>query len=76
MVSLSLGRCADDRYGFATLLSLYNKWMFTPRYYNFPFPLFVTCCHMVIQFLLAAAIRNIWPDKFRPPERPTRQDYV
>lgn len=67
---------ADNRYTFATLLSLYNKWMFTPKYYNFPYPLFVTFCHMLVQFSLSAAIRLIWPDKFRPVERPSRQDYA
>ena len=64
------------RYGFATLLSLYNKWMFTPKYYNFPFPLFVTTCHFVIQYILSAIILNVWPKRFKPTERPTRKDYV
>ncbi|KIY34333.1 solute carrier family 35, member C2 [Cryptococcus gattii E566] len=63
-------------YGFATLLSLYNKWMFSPQYYNFQYPLFVTACHMVVQFALAAVIRLIWADRFRPKERPTRRDYL
>lgn len=60
------------RYAFATLLSLYNKWMFSPQYYNFQYPLFVTACHMIVQFALAALIRIIWADKFRPKERPMR----
>lgn len=64
------------RYTFATLLSLYNKWMFSAQYYNFPFPLFVTACHMGVQFALALAIRLIWAERFRPAERPTRRDYV
>ncbi|KAK4686664.1 solute carrier family 35, member C2, partial [Tremellales sp. Uapishka_1] len=63
-------------YTFATLLSLYNKWMFSPEYYNFSFPLFVTFCHMLVQWSLAASIRAIWPAHFRPKERPSRQDYV
>ncbi|ORY28288.1 triose-phosphate transporter family-domain-containing protein [Naematelia encephala] len=62
-------------YCFATLLSLYNKWMFSPQYYNFPYPLFVTFCHMCVQFLLAAFIRWTFP-VWRPPERPSRQEYV
>lgn len=66
----------SNRYGFATLLSLYNKWMFTPEYYNFPFPLFVTFCHMIVQFTLAAVIREVWADKFKPVEKPSRKDYV
>ncbi len=64
------------RYGFATLLSLYNKWMFSPQYYNFPYPLFVTTCHMIVQFFCAAMIRLFLAERFRPPERPTRQAYV
>ncbi|WWC89859.1 uncharacterized protein L201_004787 [Kwoniella dendrophila CBS 6074] len=63
-------------YTFATLLSLYNKWMFSPDYYGFSYPLFVTCCHMVVQFGLAAIIRNAFADKFRPKERPTRKEYI
>ncbi|AFR93429.1 solute carrier family 35, member C2 [Cryptococcus neoformans C23] len=63
-------------YAFATLLSLYNKWMFSPQYYNFQYPLFVTACHMIVQFALAALIRIIWADKFRPKERPMRGDYL
>ncbi|OCF55819.1 solute carrier family 35, member C2 [Kwoniella mangroviensis CBS 10435] len=63
-------------YTFATLLSLYNKWMFSPNYYGFSYPLFVTCCHMVVQFGLAALIRVILADRFRPKERPTRKEYV
>jgi hypothetical protein len=66
----------DDRYGFATLLSLYNKWMFSPQYYGFSFPLFVTFCHMLVQFALAALVRLVWPVQFRPVERPSRQEYV
>ncbi|WVW82903.1 hypothetical protein I302_104917 [Kwoniella bestiolae CBS 10118] len=63
-------------YTFATLLSLYNKWMFSPNYYGFSYPLFVTCCHMVVQFGLAALIRATFADRFRPKERPTRKEYV
>ncbi|WVO14028.1 hypothetical protein L204_101653 [Cryptococcus depauperatus] len=63
-------------YTFASLLSLYNKWMFSAEYYNFPFPLFVTSCHMLVQFGMAAVIRIVWREKFRPKERPTRKDYL
>ncbi|KAG9019043.1 Triose-phosphate Transporter [Tulasnella sp. 427] len=64
------------RFAFATLLSMYNKWMFTPAYFNFPFPLFVTTMHMAMQFILAASIRRIWPHIFNPPGRPTGQEYI
>nr|XP_031857231.1 uncharacterized protein CI109_007350 [Kwoniella shandongensis]KAA5524303.1 hypothetical protein CI109_007350 [Kwoniella shandongensis] len=63
-------------YIFATFLALYNKWMFSPQYYGFGFPLFVTCCHMIVQFALAATIRMFLADRFRPAERPTRREYL
>ncbi|THG96174.1 hypothetical protein EW026_g5607 [Hermanssonia centrifuga] len=31
---------------FAMVLSLYNKWMFSPEHFGFPFPLFVTTMHI------------------------------
>lgn len=63
------------RYTSATLLSLYNKWMFSDDHYGFSYPLFVTACHMAIQTGLAAVVRQVFP-VFKPKERPTRQDYV
>ncbi|WVF72026.1 hypothetical protein IAT40_006838 [Kwoniella sp. CBS 6097] len=63
-------------YTFATLLSLYNKWMFSPQYYGFSYPLFVTACHMVVQFFLASFIRIAFAKQYRPKERPTRKEYV
>ena len=66
----------QTRYGFATLLSIYNKWMFSAEYYNFPYPLFVTACHMIVQFAIASLILVTMPDRFRPPEKPTRRDYA
>ena len=64
------------RYFFATLLSVYNKWMFSPEHFGFPFPLFVTMLHMFVQFILAAALRYAWPSAFRPDHSPTRRDYT
>lgn len=63
------------RFFFATVLSLYNKWMFAEDHLNFPYPLFVTSLHMLVQFLMAAAIRAIWPARFKPARRPTPTDY-
>ncbi|TFK25559.1 triose phosphate transporter [Coprinopsis marcescibilis] len=62
-------------YFFAMVLSLYNKWMFSPQYYGFPAPLFVTTMHMFVQFVLAAMLRFIWPKRFRPKYNPTPGDY-
>jgi hypothetical protein len=63
------------RFLFATLLSLYNKWMFSPEHLAFPAPVFVTTMHMFVQFLLAAALRIFWPKTFKPQHNPTAKDY-
>ncbi|KAJ6495637.1 TPT-domain-containing protein [Mycena vitilis] len=60
---------------FSTILSLYNKWMFSEEYFGFPYPLFVTTMHFFVQFALAALIRVIWPKRFRPAHSPTAADY-
>lgn len=64
------------RYLFATLLSLYNKWMFSPEFYGFQYPLFVTQTHFIVQFFLAFAMRSFWPALYKPKESPSRKDYV
>ncbi|KAJ3497150.1 hypothetical protein NLJ89_g10390 [Agrocybe chaxingu] len=61
---------------FATLLSVYNKWMFSADHFGFPAPLFVTTMHMFVQFALASALRTIWPQRFRPKSSPSREDYA
>ncbi|OSX66552.1 hypothetical protein POSPLADRAFT_1178018 [Postia placenta MAD-698-R-SB12] len=61
---------------FATVLSVYNKWMFSPDRFGFPSPLFVTTLHMFVQFILAALLRLIWPRHFRPERNPTPSDYL
>jgi len=50
--------------------------MFSRAHFGFPAPLFVTMMHMFVQFGLAAMLRALWPDTFRPRENPTRRDYV
>lgn len=60
---------------FATLLSVYNKWMFSKDHFAFPAPLFVTTMHMFVQFILAALLRALWPMHFRPDRRPTPEEY-
>ncbi|EIW82634.1 TPT-domain-containing protein [Coniophora puteana RWD-64-598 SS2] len=62
-------------YIFATILSVYNKWMFAPDRFGFPAPLFVTTVHMFVQFSLAAAVRYMFPRKFRPEARPSLSDF-
>ncbi|KAH0827327.1 triose-phosphate transporter family-domain-containing protein [Lanmaoa asiatica] len=60
---------------FATVLSVYNKWMFSPNHFNFPYPLFVTTVHMFIQFLLAALLRCTFSRSFTSDRRPTLRSY-
>ncbi|PLW22613.1 hypothetical protein PCASD_04013 [Puccinia coronata f. sp. avenae] len=62
-------------YLFATLISLFNKWMFSPDHYNFRYPLFVSACHMYIQFALAALTLALFPS-IRSRTRPTAHDYL
>ncbi|KAI0365666.1 TPT-domain-containing protein [Pilatotrama ljubarskyi] len=61
---------------FATLISVYNKWMFSLEHYGFPSPLFVTTIHMWVQFALAALLRYTLPRHFRPEHSPGRMDYI
>lgn len=53
-------------YIFALLLSLYNKWMFSPDNLDFHFPLFVTSSHMLVQFTLSSLVLFFVPT-LRPP---------
>ncbi|KAL8771900.1 MAG: hypothetical protein Q9209_002838 [Squamulea sp. 1 TL-2023] len=54
-------------YLFSVSISVYNKWMFgeKKKQLNFHFPLFTTCMHMAVQFLLASAVLYFVP-QFRP----------
>ncbi|KAF8070360.1 triose-phosphate transporter family-domain-containing protein [Lyophyllum atratum] len=60
---------------FATVLSVYNKWMFSEDHFGFPYPLFVTTIHMFVQFVLAASMRYFWPKRFKPDNTPSVSDY-
>ncbi|KAJ7931644.1 TPT-domain-containing protein [Mycena leptocephala] len=44
-------------------------------FFGFPYPLFVTAMHFFVQFALAALLRAIWPQRFRPAHSPTAADY-
>ncbi|KAH8881244.1 TPT-domain-containing protein [Thozetella sp. PMI_491] len=48
-------------YLFSLSISLYNKWMFDGTRLNFPFPLFTTAVHMLVQFLLASLVLYFIP---------------
>ncbi|SNX86675.1 related to YMD8 - putative nucleotide sugar transporter [Melanopsichium pennsylvanicum] len=49
-------------YTFSTLISVYNKWMFSTDKKNFSFPLFVTSFHMLMQFILSSFAMKIFPN--------------
>ncbi|KAI0329222.1 TPT-domain-containing protein [Cubamyces sp. BRFM 1775] len=61
---------------FATMISVYNKWMFSPEHFGFPSPLFVTTIHMWVQFVLASLLRYTMPQRFKPDHNPNRGDYI
>jgi hypothetical protein len=64
------------RFFFATLLSVYNKWMFSLDRFAFPYPLFVTSLHMLVQFILAGILRYSLPRHFKPELNPKPKDYA
>ncbi|KAL2257704.1 hypothetical protein VTK26DRAFT_9276 [Humicola hyalothermophila] len=48
-------------YFFSLCISLYNKWMFSPDKLNFPFPMFTTSVHFLVQFSLASLVLFLFP---------------
>ncbi|KAH7118928.1 triose-phosphate transporter family-domain-containing protein [Dendryphion nanum] len=58
-------------YLFSISISVYNKWMFKQdkgdgkTEHIFPFPLFTTCLHMIVQFSLSSLVLLLIPS-FRP----------
>jgi solute carrier family 35 protein C2 len=67
---------ATCRFLFALVLQLYNKWMFAPDRFGFPYPLFVTMLHMFVQWILAASLRHLWPKHFRSEHTPSKEGYM
>ncbi|KAJ2821333.1 hypothetical protein IWW50_004679, partial [Coemansia erecta] len=62
-------------YVFSGLLSVYNKWLFGSSERDFPFPLFVTSMHMLVQYILARACLWIFPS-LRPTQAPSWGAYL
>ncbi|CAO3689958.1 unnamed protein product [Rhizopus stolonifer] len=62
-------------YTFATILSVYNKWMFSQDHYNFQYPLFVTSIHMIVQFFFSG-MSLLFVPKLRPKKRPSISNYI
>ncbi|CEQ42404.1 SPOSA6832_04206 [Sporobolomyces salmonicolor] len=63
------GRCTDEDEIDA------DKWMFSEDHFNFPYPLFVTSIHMLVQWTLAALTLTAFP-RLRPKARPLANDYA
>lgn len=60
-------------YLFSLSISLYNKWMFDSERLDFPFPLFTTSMHMLVQFTLATLVLYFVPS-LRPNNAPHSSD--
>ncbi len=76
------------RYLFSISISVYNKWMFKEEKGDgeteniFPFPLFTTCLHIIVQFTLASLVLFLIPslrprhDSLNPHAAGTRIESV
>ncbi|PCH00284.1 protein of unknown function DUF250 [Penicillium occitanis (nom. inval.)] len=62
-------------YLFSLSISIYNKWMFSEDDVVFPFPLFTTSLHMLVQLLLAALILYFVPS-LRPKQLPNSSEPI
>lgn len=69
-------RARRPRFSFGLLISLYNKYMFSPERFGFPYPLFATFTQMIVQFVLASALRFGLPRVFRPKLDPDRKQWM
>ena len=58
-------------YLFSLSITMYNKWMFSDDHLHFPFPLFTTSIHMIVQFTLASLVLIVFPSlRPRAPPQP------
>ncbi|KAJ2796693.1 hypothetical protein H4R20_005450, partial [Coemansia guatemalensis] len=62
-------------YSFSGLLSVYNKWLFGADERDFPFPLFVTSIHMLVQYILSIICLRLFPT-LRPLRSPSWHAYL
>lgn len=63
-------------YTLALGLSVYNKWLFGKETFAFPFPLFCTMVHMMIQFCCSFTVLTFISPQYRPTRRPSLHDYL
>ncbi|QSL66632.1 hypothetical protein MERGE_001015 [Pneumocystis wakefieldiae] len=52
---------------FSTLLSVFNKWLFSETHLNFTLPLFSGCIHIIIEYCFSIIIMKLFP-QFQPAE--------
>ncbi|TIA87926.1 hypothetical protein E3P99_02879 [Wallemia hederae] len=61
-------------YTFAFSLSVYNKWIFSVSQSSFPYPLFMTSWHMLMQYILSFIGLKLFP-KLKTNETMSMKDY-
>ncbi|KAJ3222723.1 Triose-phosphate Transporter [Clydaea vesicula] len=57
-------------------LSVYNKWLFSKNHFNFPYPLFTTCSHNIIQFCLSWFVLQIFLPNLKPTAKLSFKEYL
>lgn len=56
-------------------LHLYNKWLFSKDYYNFPFPYFTASFQIFLHFAIASIILVYFMPHITPTTRPKKSDF-
>ena len=60
---------------FSISLHMYNKWLFSKAYYNFPFPLFTTSYQILMHFTMSSIILVYFMPSITPNTRPMKSDF-
>ncbi|TPX31116.1 hypothetical protein SmJEL517_g05452 [Synchytrium microbalum] len=58
-------------YTTSIFLSMYNKWLLSPNYHGFGYPLFVTGWHMIVQTVLSWLVLGCCLSNYRPKHAPS-----
>ena len=56
-------------------LHLYNKWLYSKDYYNFPFPLFSTAFQVLMHFSISSILLVYFIPSITPSTRPMKSDF-
>lgn len=62
-------------YTLSICLSVYNKWFFGKKNYNFPFSLFTTFVHTIVQFLCSFVTIQFFP-KYKTNKKITIKNFI